>query len=495
MGKISDIWVRLGLKKEGFEKGIEDAKRDTQSFGDKLGKIKAGAVAAWAAIGSAIVKVAQDTINATNMMGDVWAKNMAKVKASYRSVIAQMSTNGKREKGWWLQLFNPNGTAGYDVGANAKAAGEAAAKMTEAFDAEFELVNSVRLQRAAIQQELNQLYMDMRDTTLSPQARQSAMERYKALLEPIAQAEISVYQNMLNAAVEGWQAGNMDILSRQYSTAELTDFFSMYGTDPNAARSKYGELVDVYELRQNDEFNQLLVDTMLKLQAAQAEMSNTEREMSRVAMSIKNGFEAMTVELEELDEELDDIILDVDVPEIKSPVLDARLQQIRETADAYREEIQRIAEYNAMLENSFISAASNGLQALADLMMGVEGADMKNVLAAFIAPFGDTMKQMGAMIMAEGVAMEAFKASFKTPGAAIAAGAALMALGSVVSAGLQKLTANPVGGGTGASVGSGSYGASELTNYESTLTVEVVGKISGSDILLAGKKQQNKWNR
>ena len=90
--------------------------------------------------------------------------------------------------------------------------------------------------------------------------------------------------------------------------------------------------------------------------------------------------------------------------------------------------------------------------------------------------------------------MSAFKNSFKDGGvSAIAAGAALIAIGSAVSSGLQKLTANPAGGGTTASAGGSSSMASQ--NYESTLTIEVTGKISGSDILIAGSKQQNKWNR
>jgi hypothetical protein len=89
--------------------------------------------------------------------------------------------------------------------------------------------------------------------------------------------------------------------------------------------------------------------------------------------------------------------------------------------------------------------------------------------------------------------MEAFKKSFTNPATAIAAGAALMAIGSAVSSGLQALTANPTGGGTTASAGSSTMSTPQ--NYESTLTVEVVGKVSGSDIILASKNQQNKWNR
>jgi hypothetical protein len=126
------------------------------------------------------------------------------------------------------------------------------------------------------------------------------------------------------------------------------------------------------------------------------------------------------------------------------------------------------------------------------MMFGLEGADMKNALAAFIAPLGDTMKQMGAMIMSEGIAMTAFKKSFTNPAAAIAAGAALMAIGSAVSSGLQRLTANP-GGGTGYS--SGSSASAGVQNYESEMTIYVEGRISGNDIVLSGNKTLNKWRR
>jgi hypothetical protein len=102
------------------------------------------------------------------------------------------------------------------------------------------------------------------------------------------------------------------------------------------------------------------------------------------------------------------------------------------------------------------------------------------------------MKQMGSMIVAEGVAMLAFKNSFKAPEAAIAAGIALIAIGSAVSSGLQRLTANP-GGGTGYS--SGSSASAGVQNYESEMTIYVEGRISGNDIVLSGNKTLNKWRR
>ena len=320
----------------------------------------------------------------------------------------------------------------------------------------------------------------------------------------MAQAEIKVYQDMLDSAVEAWQAGNMDILSRKYSSAELTDFFSMYGTDPNKARSQYGELADVYELRQNDEFNALLVDTMLKLKNAQNEMSNTEKEMARVSLSIKKSFETIgegavqmvalptaTTQLKEFAEELkaldlDEIASEMGIEDGMASIND----EMRAFLDSWEAEVNQVAKLNQMLEDSFINAFGNGMQALTDMMFGLQDADASSVLAAFLIPFGDMAKNMGAMIMAYGLSMEAFKKAFTNPFVAVAAGAGLMAIGAAISSGAQKLSQGSLSGGTSASssYGGGSYGSSELQNYENTLTVEVVGRISGNDIVISGQK-------
>jgi hypothetical protein len=104
------------------------------------------------------------------------------------------------------------------------------------------------------------------------------------------------------------------------------------------------------------------------------------------------------------------------------------------------------------------------------------------------------MRQMGEMFMAEGIAMTAFKNSIKNPAALIAAGAALIAVSSVVTSGLNKLVGNPAGA-TSASTGAGSTSAGGIETYEQEITVHVVGEISGNNIVLAGQKTLNKWNR
>lgn len=525
MGKLGDLWVRLGLKSDDYKKGIDKAKKETKGFGSTLANMKAGALAVWAAIGTAATKMATDFIAATNVIGDAWGKKMGAMKAAYQSFLADAASGWKALLKTGAFFIGGGGTGiGKDVVdfwrntfGNAKEAAKAGAEMAAAFDAEFELVNSIRLQREQISGELNALYTQMRDTTLAPGVRKAASERYKALLQPLADAEIAVYSNMMEAASKAWQAGSNGLLSREYSTAEMTEFFANYGTNPEAMKAKYPELQAVYETRKGDAQNSVIFDTATKLAAVTNEMSRVDKEMGRVTLSINKQLaeqegalvslmSSLDTELNYvLDEDIEEAVsaiedafndMELEVPEINTDALDASIDEVLAAAERYQHELDFIQAMNDTALNGIFSSMQNGIQALTDAMFQIEGADWKSVLAAFIAPLGDTMKQMGAMIMAEGVAMSAFKKSFTNPAAAIAAGAALVAIGSMVSSGLQRLISGAGnGGGSAMSYGTSSSGGAAALNYESTLTVEVTGRISGNDIVLSGKKTNDKNSR
>jgi hypothetical protein len=139
---------------------------------------------------------------------------------------------------------------------------------------------------------------------------------------------------------------------------------------------------------------------------------------------------------------------------------------------------------------------SNGLQAITDMMAGIEGANAGAVLGALMQPFADTAIQLGEMLIAQGLGVEAFKKSLESLNgvAAIAAGAALVALGSAMRSGISALSK----GGGAASTASYSGGGSSygnVQNYQSEMTIYVEGKIRGSDIVLAGNKTIKNWNR
>ena len=515
MGKIGDLWVRLGLKSDDYKKGMKEAKKQTTTFSQELGKLKTGALAVWAAIGAGVTKFANDFIAATNKVNDAWQSTMSAIKASYQSVLADLSNDNT-----FAKLVRNLGTKGgiFHIGetwdilkgmfGNAKDAGKAAREMTKAFDAEFELVNSVRLQKSMIQGELNELYVKMRDTTLSPADRKAAANRYRSLLEPLAQAEIGVYSNMLDKAVDAWQAGTR--LSRKYSTDEMREFFSQYGTNPDAMKAKYGELASVYENRKGDAQNSIIFDILTRLAQSEAQMSEVTKTLSRTELAIDkqladaagafaDGLAAdLEAGLEAAYDAVDDLEdVEIVMPEIDLSALDAADEQIKQFVEDWQREQEEIARLNNALTQSIVSSIGGGVQAFTDMLFGLEGADAKGILTALMQPFADTAGQLGAMLLAQGIAVEAFQKSLATlQGApAIAAGLSLMAISAAMKSGIQALAGGGAGAGSAASYGGTSYSGAEAMNYESTLTIYVEGKVSGSDILLAGSNQQKKWNR
>lgn len=511
MGKIGDLWVRLGLKSDDYKKGMKDAQKETTSFSDKLGKMKAAALAVWAAVGAGAIKLAKEFISATNAMSDAWEQSMSKMKASFNSLMGQITANVKKDKGWWLRLFTPNSAEGQQLGANAKIAGEAAKEMTKAFDAEFELVNSVRLQRAQIQEELNELYIAMRNTTLSPADRKAAADRYRSLLQPLVDAEIAVYSNMLDKASAAWQAGTG--LSREYSTAEISEFFANYGTNPAAMTAKYGELAGVYENQKNDTQNQVIYDILTKLEQKNAEMSDVNKVLSRTELAIDKAlvdFDARLAQdlesgLQEVESVLNDedfFDLEIEFEDIDLSKFDEAIEKLKEKGaewvEAKKQIDAEIAAQNEMLAATIADSLGGATQAFTDMLFNLEGADAKNILAALLQPFAQTAGQLGTMLITQGLAIDAFKESLKSlqGGVAIAAGAALLAVSAAMKSGIQALAGGQASASTATTYsGNESAGTMGFDTYDSTITVEVVGKLSGSDILLAGSNQQKKWNR
>lgn len=489
MGKIGDLFVRLGLKSDDYKKGMNEAKKETESFGNKLGKMKAGALAVWAAIGTAITQFTKDVISSSNTMSDAWDRAMSRMKASYHNLIVG------------LKNANPSGKAAGSlkeawsmvkgIFGNAKEAGDAAAEMTKAFDAEFELTHSIRLQRGAIQQELNELYTMMRDTTLKPGDRQAAAEKYKALLQPLADAEVAVYGNMVGKAIDAWKAGTG--LNR--SNEDIIDFFTNYGTNPQGMAAKYADITNVYENFKADKQNIVIFDVLAKYQEAANMMSNVDRELARTSNSIKatiqrdlEGIANAVKQYGQEDLKLD-LEIDIDVDEEDMEYVDAMIQDFISKLQADQAKVKQL---NDMITQSFVQSFSGAVQAITDAVVGIEGADFASVMAALLKPLANTAMQMGEMFMAEGLAIVAFEKSLKNPTALIAAGAALIAISAAVSSGLAKMTANPAGGASISHAG-GTNMSAEI--YEQDITVHVVGTISGNDIVLAGQKTLNKWSR
>ena len=211
MGNIGDIWVRLGLKKDGYTKGLNEAKKETQGFGASLGKMKAGALAVWGAIGAAVVAFGKQMISATNRIGDAWNHSMAQMKAGWDVFLQSLST-------WNWDNF---------IG-RIKESAAAAKELQNALDFEFEATNSINLQKAMHSEELAQLQIDMRNQTKSYEERAAAAKKYLSIVEPIYQQEIDLRKQIMDANISKWFAGS-DIEDNESNRSAFSQFVIDYG--------------------------------------------------------------------------------------------------------------------------------------------------------------------------------------------------------------------------------------------------------------------------
>lgn len=547
MGKIGELFVRLGLKSEDYKKGINDAKKETDSFGSKLSKMKGVAVAAWAAVGAAAMKFAKDVVMSTNRTGDAWEMFITKSKAGWNTFLQTLSSWN-----WdnWIGRI--------------KEATRAAGNLQSALDASYEIKNSIELQKAAMAEELANLQILMRDVSKPWEIREQAAEDYLATIKTIFDQEKALANRLLDAQQGKWLAGT-GLTDSEQTRADLAKFLVDYGKQDNkevldalafvrqyetrknmrkmsrmsqdeqmALGAQYqsalsiisqfeqangyqsGSLVGfskAYENLRGDKDTEPLVQALIgsyKSDAAFKEETKRVRQVSnqaeaaaikdaqdfsnRLAADLDAGLEAAFAEIDAFDDSFAD--LELEIPEIDTSNLDKALEEIQAKAEKYREELAIVEQSASMFKDALQSAMSDGLQSITDMMFGLENADLSNVAAALLMPFGNMAKQMGALVMSYGLSMDAFKKAFVVPEAAIAAGAGLMAIGAAITSGARKISEGNLsaGGGTGTSYGGSSVGAN-VQNYESTLTVEVVGKISGNDINISGKKAAYAKNR
>lgn len=522
MSKMGDLIVRLKLQYEDYKKGLKKASSETTTFAGTLGKIKGVGLAVWGAIGAGATAMAKSFINHSQTMSDKWNQGVNQMKAVWNQFLTSLTS-------WDWEGF----------GQRIKDAMSAASESTMAHDAEFEVTNAIKMRKAAMAEELAQLQILMRDSTKNYEVRAKAAQEYLDKVRPIYEAEEKLRKRIYltdtaeylkNAGLQATTA-NRDLLrtfftdiapnesliavlaeyqkkvqgKKKYNlSAEdyrlIEDFYNQYGNKSGAALTVLAQ----YYQSTNDEIATKVVDAIVNYDKSIALFAEETRRiqtlqnsaMAQLQKGVESSITRQSLALPSV------AAVSTGAASIKSSGLATPdwwadyMAQGEEFMAWYQNMVERTAAMNQMLEDSIIQATAGGLQAFTDLLYGIEGADASDILAALLQPFASTATQLGSLLLAEGLGIKAFKESLKTlnPAVAIGAGVALIALGSALGSAIKSLG----GGSSGASATNGGYSsgsASGVQNYQSTLTVEVQGRISGSDIIIAGKNQQNKWNR
>lgn len=529
MSKLGDLIVRLRLQYDDYKEGLKKADADTKGFAGTLGKIKGVGLAVWGAIGAGATTMAKQFVTHSQTMSDKWNLGVNQMKAVWSQFLTSLTS-------WDWEGF----------GDRIKAAMGAASESTLAHDSEFEVQNSIKLRKSAMAEELAQLQILMRDTGKSYEVRAKAAQDYLDKVRPIYEQEEELRKRIYltdtaeylkNAGLADTTANrdllrtfltdiapneslvgilteyqkkvqgkkNYNLLAEDYKT--LDAFYAQYGNKSGAALSVLAQ----YYQSTNDEIATKVVDAIVKYDQSIALFAEETRRIqtlqnsavAQIAKStegnISTGEASIRAELPTLSAgpAISGQAVALAAPDIFSDQwLESQMAKGEEFAAWYMSIVERTAMMNDMLEGSIIQATTGGMQAFTDMLMGIEGADATDILAALLQPFANTATQLGSLLLAEGIGIKAFKESLKSlnPAVAIGAGVALIALGAALGSAIKAL------GGSGSSSspsngGFNSTGGSSSASYSPELTVKIQGKLRGSDIVMSEENTKDKWNR
>jgi len=154
---------------------------------------------------------------------------------------------------------------------------------------------------------------------------------------------------------------------------------------------------------------------------------------------------------------------------------------------------EAVLDLSVVFQQTFMSAVDSFGEGIENIFAGT--ASMENGMNKILKSLGKFMVKIGGLFIAWGIADEAFAASLKTlftgvgAGAAIAAGAALVAIGSAISGAASSVTSSGGGGYAG------SYNNLSSSVYPRNLNVNVQGVIKGQDLYLVQQKYANGISR
>lgn len=545
MGKIGDLWVKLKLKADEYKKGLDSAKGQTKSFSEGLKNLSAAAVAVWGVIGAAATKMALDFVKSSQTIGDAWDIAMTQISTRWQQIRAELN-RGIAEggfKGFVKAFFSDND------GGDAWKAGKA---LSQANDAMTEIDYAFRLSMSQTQPKLHELYLKMMNTALSASDREAAAVDYRKTIEAIYEPRVKGLKDIMDKTVEQYLViGGMD--KSRYTASQTIDLIKMMASDPAKVEKEYNDFYQGYQSI-GDKVSGNLVATMETYYNATNEMNSILKRADRTAQSMEHtgldelikklgtSGEAMSEFRAQVTEEAEAIAADEAFQSMSDPLeefekthaelldhlnhkqqifadmsqdayakaakaaydyaideqsaLDLADEAAQTALDNLLASQEKAAEINNSFSEAIAAGLSDGAQAFTDMLFNLEGADASAVLGALLQPFANMAKQLGEMLIIEGLGIKSFKESLKTlnPYVAIAAGAALVALGATISSGIKAL-----GSSGGSSVMSSGSSATSNANSDTTISTEmtiyVKGKISGKDILISGDNAKKYYGR
>lgn len=548
MGVLGELWVKLGLKNEEFKQGIDEAKGKTETFGEDVKKVSTAVKAAWAAVGAAVIKLGTDMVKQTQVIGDKWGVFTAGLTAAYNEFVSRIGSGAG-----WDNLI-----------ADMREASRVARDVQMSLDELFERNNSLSIQEAKKQTEIEKYKQQMRDVSLTDEQRIAAGERAMALEQEllqmrkdVAKQEADAYKQILQQRtkmtdadleyfLENYNGNREQIqqaiayrdtlanLNREIENARVFESQSMgearrgwkekaelleqnraeLTATTNEELKAIADLATRYDLG-NDEMVQNYVNALVKMENAGTQYYRETTRMVTMLSSLKQGMgtaggTAVATAGREALAPLSPL-QELSMPGVSTEGVDHIAEYIRKQKDAtiaemddfnrqMEESVMETAMYSDMFKNAIVSGVVDSLSYLAESIAEGEEINAGAMVAALLTPLADMAISAGTLILTTGTAIEGLNSALMNPTnpyIAIAAGAALVAIGVAAKAGLNAIAKS--GGSNSPSYsfaggGSGAYGV-DMTTQSQMQEVQVTGVIKGQDIYLANENYKKNRSR
>ena len=252
------------------------------------------------------------------------------------------------------------------------------------------------------------------------------------------------------------------------------------------------------EIKAKTELRNLSIDTK--------EVARLNEEIKSLEKKLRLLREVTDVELPELpkiDTIFDNFSLKRNIDEaakMMDSAVDNWQAKGREMVEVSMQQQVMLSDAATMITSSLVAGIGGSLNELANVIAGVENANVGSVVSALLSPLADACISAGLLIIATGDGIEALRTSLMTflGVGAIAAGGALVAIGMAAKVGLAAIGKTGKAGTSSVNQSvnsySGGYGLAS-SHYSQSNDLVLSTTLKGQDILLSVERTQRNNKR
>lgn len=372
--------------------------------------------------------------------------------------------------------------------------------------------------------EVAALMLTASDKSKTVQERQEAVAKAIALQKQVSGDQIAMQKTLADniKAQNDLASSSVEDMDRQRSAyaavEDLSRDLNQRLREMTSLQNEIANSAAVTEQKWRDGVNKAINIGMTELAKFNAEMDKTlemrdKMAMDNIAAPLKSMSASLTGRADNGKGLMGGINLDEEalkglkqLTQFDTSAVDGLLSKIdpsklSESFEGYYnfldEMIKATDDANKALNDAIVGGISDSFQYLANCVAGLDEISGAGMMNALLSPLAEAAIKMGEIMVSAGLASEAFKSMLTNPYTAIAAGAALIAVGAAAKAGLQAAVNSATGTSyVASSVASSGYSnnSSNDRSWEREMTLHVTGTLQadGSKLVAVLNNEANR---